>query len=388
VRKGGVIRLIGWGGGLCVALAAIAGGVWFFGAGSKAAQFGLYEQAAKTWSAAGRPSAATAETFRATVCAATPCVLVEAGGLAFVVGAGDGAAAGLARLGLLRPDLDGVVLTDINLVSIGGLADIRHDTWRAGRKTPLPVFGPPGIERVVDGVNSMLLASDILEAKTVTGPPLSPDGAPLAVGRSQGSEGVAGTVVFDSGVVAIRSFPVAEQPSSWVYRFDFNNQSLIVAGCGARQGDILAAARGASQANAILPAASEKMLEIDRAAASRARAGVPRELAPPGGQACLSHEDAIAALRDARLSGGLLAPLYPPAVGPAAVRTWRELVTAPPGLSVAAGEAGDSLNLSGDKPVIESLRRGGAAMASKAAANQPIEPASNEKSGPVKPGGP
>jgi hypothetical protein len=348
-----MMRLIGWGALLCVAFAALAWGVWSYALGRQDLQLELYERAAKSRHVAARLQPADAATFRATVCATTPCVLVEAGGLAFVVGAGDGAAERLSELGLLRPDLDGILLTDIGVGSIEGLPDLRHATWRAGRKAPLAVYGPPGAERVVDGVNLMMAASDIEESRMPSATPLSAGGALLVSGPEPGPEGLSGLTVFDSGVVKISSFPVAGQGASWVYRFDFNNQSLIVAGCAARATDILTAVRGARQAAAILPASSSRMLEIDRKAASASRSSVARPLAEPGGQTCLSQEDAIAAMRDAHLTGGLLAPLYPPISNPPALRAWRELVAPPEGLSLAPGEPGDQIDLSGQTPVIQ-----------------------------------
>jgi ribonuclease Z len=372
--KRGVARLIGLGAAGCVLLGGLAWAAWTFALDRHDDLFRGYERAAKARSSAARPQPASAETFRVTVCAATPCLLVEAGGLAFVVGAGDGAASDLAALGLLRPDLDGVLLMDIHLASIEGLPGLRHDTWHAGRRAPLPVYGPPGVERVVDGVNLMLAASDILESKTVASPPPSPDGAPLSVGLPPSSEGISGAAVFDSGVVAIRSFPVEGQGGGRVYRFDFNNRSLIVAGCAARSADILAAARGTRLAVAVLPAASRQMLEIDRSAAAAASSRVPQNLVQPGGSPCLSHDEAFEALRDARLSGGLLAPLYPPASTPAALATWRQKIAARSGLIVGVGEVGSAIDLTGEAPAIRTLRSIRKALSPKSAADPPVEP--------------
>src|SRR5262249_10187863 len=52
---------------------------------------------------------------------------------------------------LPRARLDGVLLTHFHSDHIGELGEVVLQSWVAGRRTPLPVYGPSGVEKVVDG---------------------------------------------------------------------------------------------------------------------------------------------------------------------------------------------------------------------------------------------
>jgi hypothetical protein len=297
-----------------------------------AGQFDAFERDAKARAEAERPQLATAEMFRATICASSPCILVEAGGLAFLVGAGEGAAEGLQSRGLMRPNLDGVLLADFELASVEGLPGLRQASLDAGRAEPLAVFGPDGALPVIDGANLMLTGT-------------TSDSARLTVGIEGEDQGLAGKVVFDSGVVTIRAF-TASEGASRVYRFDFNGKSLLIAGCAAKASDIVSASRGAKQAAAIIAASSPKLLEIERKAARTAGA-------PLRNGDCMSADEAVSAAKEARLSAGVLAPLIPAANDSASRQAWKEAATIPDGLLLAFGAPGTTLNLTLEKPVID-----------------------------------
>jgi len=260
-------------------------------------------------------------------------VLVEAGGLAFLVGAGAGAADGLVSRGLMRADLDGVLLTDFELSSIEGLPGLRRASLAAGRAEPLPVFGPDGALPAIDGANLMLTGT-------------THDSARLTVGVEGEEQGLEGKVVFDSGVLAIRAFATSEGGSR-IYRFDFSGRSLLIAGCKARPADLVAAARGAKQASAIIAASSAKMLEIERRAARTTGAPLRDEA-----ETCMSAEDIIETARNTRLSAGLFSPLVPAVADSRLKRAWEESATIPAGVNFAIGEPGAVLDLTAQTPAI------------------------------------
>jgi hypothetical protein len=322
---------------LIVALAAgaiaIGGGVWATAALQPGGGLGSFERDAKARAEAARPQRAAAGMFRATVCGASPCVLVEAGGLAFLVGGGAGAADGLVSRGLMRADLDGVLLTDYGLSTIEGLPGLRRASLAAGRAEPLPVFGPDGVLPAIDGANLMLTGT-------------THDAARLTVGIEGEDQGLEGKVVFDSGVVAIRAFSTAEGVSR-IYRFDFSGRSLLIAGCTARQADLVAAARGAKQASAIVAASSAKMLEIERKAARTTGAPLRDE-----SETCMTAEDIVETARNTRLSAGLFFPLVPAVADSRVKRAWEESATIPAGVNFAIGEPGAVLDLTAQTPVI------------------------------------
>jgi hypothetical protein len=329
VKRGALIAV------LVGAAVAIGGGVWASGM-LRPGGIAAFEQEAKARADAAKSQRASAGMFKATVCAMSPCVLVEAGGLAFLVGAGEGAAEGLVSRGLMRADLDGVLLTDITLTSIEGLSGLRMASLAAGRAEPLPVFGPDGIFPAIDGANLMLTGS-------------TSDRARLTAGIEGEDQGLAGKIVFDSGVVTVRAF-AEDADASRVYRIDFSGKSLLIAGCEATPAELVAAARGTKQVSAIVAAYSPRLREIEMQAAETA--GV----APPAGGACMAIEDAIAAAKEARLSAGLFWPLGPALDDSLLKRAWEEAATIPAGADLAVGEPGMVLDLTAEKPSIHPPR--------------------------------
>ncbi|MDP3495324.1 MAG: hypothetical protein Q8R82_19610 [Hyphomonadaceae bacterium] len=267
--------------------------------------------------AAARPNPANAESFRATVCSAGPCVLVEAGGLAILVGAGEGAADGLRARGLMRADLDAIVVPDLALDSIAGLPGLSQASLQAGRKEPLKVYGPAGIVPVIDGANLML-----------AGEP----GVRLGVGTDREDQGLEGLVVFDSGVVAVRAFGGRAMGEGRVYRVDFEGKSLIIAGCRAMAVEIVSAARGTQSAAGILAAGSSRLEDNQ--------------------DSCLPVGDVLAAAGQARLAAILLSPLRPSAAIPGSLNAWREVIAGERVAGAVAGGPGSVIDLSAEKPVV------------------------------------
>ena len=301
---------------IALAVVAVVGGVLLLVLKPGGAINGFVSDA-KARAAAARPNPANAEVFRATVCSAGPCVLVEAGGLAILVGAGEGAAAGLSARGLMRPDLDAIVLADLTLDSIAGLPGVAQGSLAEGRRESLRVYGPSGIVPVIDGVNLML-----------AGEP----GARLVVGTDKEDQGLEGLVVFDSGVVSVRAFGGQGVGEGRVYRVDFEGKSLVIAGCRARAAQIVSAARGTQKAAGILAAGSSRLED--------------------GRDQCLEAGDVLAAAGQARLDAVLLSPLRPSAAIPGALRAWRDVMAGEKADEAVVGGPGSVVDLSAEKPSV------------------------------------
>src|SRR3982750_2282908 len=74
-----------------------------------------------------------------------------AGGHFFIVDAGPGAVRNLGIWRLPLERLDGLLLTHFHSDHIGEVGEASTQSWIAGRKDALPVYGPPGVDRVVAG---------------------------------------------------------------------------------------------------------------------------------------------------------------------------------------------------------------------------------------------
>lgn len=303
--------------GTLAVVALVAG--WWLLANRPGAAVEAFTNGAKARTEAAKLRPAASEAFRATLCAAGPCVLVEAGGLTFVVGAGEGAAEGLTSRGLMRPDLDAVVLADLSVDSIQGLPGLARASLAAGRTQPLFVFGPAGIVPTIDGMN-LVLSGD--------------QAARLAVGADKEDQGLEGVVVFDSGVVAIRAFGGQARGESRVYRFDFEDKSLVITGCASRADQIVAAARGTLAVSGIIMPGASTLLPNDR-------------------QPCLDARAALEAGRQARLGAILVSPARPSVVIPGAMAAWKEIVAGEKVAGAVVGGPGSVLDLSGRDPVLK-----------------------------------
>ncbi len=292
-----------------LAVVAVAGGWWLLAQRGGGAVEAWQRDAGRN-AAVAKP--APAEAFRATLCEGGQCVLVEAGGLAFLFGAGEGAAESLGKLGLMRPDLDLVVLPDLDLESVAGLPGIARAAKRAGRNEALKVNGPDGLVAVVDGANLLGSADRAVR---------------LQVGADGLDEGMAGRIVFDSGVVVMRMFRSSDGRGR-VYRADFEGKSLVMAGCRAAPETIQAAVRGAQAAAGILWSGSTALAS--------------------GTQRCLDVSEILNVAAQGKLSAALIVP--DSAKG--AREAWRELIEAGPGSNARLGAGGGQIDLTGETPAI------------------------------------
>jgi hypothetical protein len=301
-----------------VAIAAVAGGWWLL-ANRPGAAMETFQQEQRRLAAAAQPLAASADAFRATVCADGPCVVIEAGGLTFVFGAGRGAAEGIRALGLMRPNIDALLLPDLSVGTVEGLPAIA--AAGAERREALKVYGPAGVLPVVDGAN--LIVSAAQQGR-------------LSAGIEGEDQGTSGRVLFDSGVVGIRAFGGNERGAGRVYRVDFDGRSLILAGCAALSAEILAAAREAKSPGAIVMAGSERLR------------GSPSH--------CAEVATVAKALGQANVQAGLVIPADPSGHIPGAAQAWRSVLGdhGAPGLQI--GLRGDIIDMAGDSPRLQTGR--------------------------------
>ena len=86
-----------------------------------------------------------------------PATLVRAGGLTFLFDAGRGVGLRLTASGVVAPMLTAVVLTHLHSDHITDLNDVITSRWvMSPAPNPMPIIGPVGTGRVVDGILMML----------------------------------------------------------------------------------------------------------------------------------------------------------------------------------------------------------------------------------------
>ncbi len=337
------MRLIGRLFVLFAVCALAAWAVWTFALDRSDMQRELFERAADARYREAQPKPVEAEAFRVTACKGAACVVVEAAGLTFLVGGGAGVADALFSAGLLRSNLDGVLLTGLSPGDTAGLADLAAALQAAGRTEPLPIYGAQGVLAVAEGADQFLRAGQMvwenIDAEDAEQVPALAAGGLVA-------DPAAEAPVFDSGVVQIwrRGAGIGQS----TFRIDYDGRSLVVAGCGATAGDIREAVRGTSRAFGVAAVASDWMLETEKTAA--ATSGLRRAHAGAEGAVCLTPETAITAAREARLSGLMMAPLKPAPGDGLTERLWREAVTAPADVAVVVAVGGERMDVTAAQP--------------------------------------
>ena len=91
--------------------------------------------------------------------ASGPCVVVIAGERMFVVDAGTDGLRNIGRMGMQAGEIEAVFITHYHSDHIDGLGELATIRWVANANTePLPVYGPEGITRVVNGFNAVYFA--------------------------------------------------------------------------------------------------------------------------------------------------------------------------------------------------------------------------------------
>ncbi len=162
-----------------------------------------------------------------------PCLLVIAGRHSFMVDAGTNGARNLTRMGFRLGTLEAILLTHFHSDHIDGLGETLTLRWVSNaNQQPTPVYGPPGVEQVVEGFNTAY-AQDAVYRTAHHGPAIVPPGGKGGVARPfpapQGDQGV---TVYERDGVKITAFHVDHSPIEPAvgYRFDYKGRSLVISG--------------------------------------------------------------------------------------------------------------------------------------------------------------
>jgi ribonuclease Z len=180
---------------------------------------------------------------------------VLAGGRIFIVDAGTGSFESLQRTGAPGDRVAAIFLTHFHSDHIGDLGEIDLGSWVGGRPAPLAVYGPSGVEAVVEGVNAAHAQDRLYRT--------AHHGKGVAEPRTKGLAALPfaqpGIVYNEDGLV-VTAFSVAHEPVTAAvgYRFDYKGRSVVISGDTAYSTSLVAAAKGAdllaheAQANAMV----------------------------------------------------------------------------------------------------------------------------------------
>ncbi len=172
---------------------------------------------------------------------AQACVAVLAGESLYLVDAGAGSAqvATLGQLPLER--MESAFLTHFHSDHIAALPEFNLNSWVAGRTVPLTVYGPPGVNEVVDGLNAAYRLD-----RTYRVAHHGEELLPPVLGAMEARVMEAGAVL-EMGELTVTSFTVNHDPvrPAVGYRFDYRGRSVVISGDATITPGLIEAATGA-----------------------------------------------------------------------------------------------------------------------------------------------
>jgi ribonuclease Z len=244
---------------------------------------------------------------------AGPCLAVVAGKRVFLVDAGEGAAETLSRGQLPAGRIEGVLLTHFHSDHIDGLGAVALQRWvGAPARTPMPLTGPQGVERVVAGLNEFYALDYGYRTAHHGAAVAPPEGAGFAARAIVFPEGQPQVVILDEGGLKITAFKVDHSPveNAVGYRFDYRGRSLVVTGDTAANPNVVTASRGADLLvhDALSPTLVARLQKASKAAGMDGRAKIMADI--PDYHA--SPEDAARQAKAAGVKALLLTHIVPP----------------------------------------------------------------------------
>lgn len=230
------------------------------------------------------------------------CVAVFAAGRFWIVDTGPGSWNRMAQLRIDGARIGGIFLTHFHSDHIGDLGEFNMNTWGTGRKAPLPVYGPPGVERVVAGFEEAYALDRGYRVAHHGADFMRPDVAPMVAVPIPGpAEGAGPAVVLDQDGLRVTAFAVHHDPvtPAYGYRFDYQGRSVVVSGDTAKTPALVTAAQGAdvlvheAQANHIVAIIGEAAAAGGRPRIAKIMGDIPSYHTSPVEAAEIANEAGV-----------------------------------------------------------------------------------------------
>ncbi len=162
-----------------------------------------------------------------------PCTAVIAGRRLFIVDVGSGASRVLSRMRIPQGEIEAVLLTHLHSDHIDGLGALLLQRWaNGGHASPLPILGPEGVERVVDGFNAAYQPSHRYRVAHHGEEVVPASGAGGVARPFPAPAAGVGEVLIDDGGLKVTAFRVPHEPVDPAvgYRFDYKGRSVLLSG--------------------------------------------------------------------------------------------------------------------------------------------------------------
>ena len=166
---------------------------------------------------------------------AQACIAVITPEHFYLIDSGAGSTDNINRLGLPTDRLQGLLLTHFHSDHIAEIYEVNLGSWVSGRPAPLTVYGPTGVDEVIDAVNAGYRLDRIYRTGH-HGEELLPPALGILEHKT-----IAPGVVREDGDLKITAY-VAEHPPiepAVGYRFDYRGRSVVISGDSNVNGDTL-----------------------------------------------------------------------------------------------------------------------------------------------------
>jgi ribonuclease Z len=159
------------------------------------------------------------------------CVGIIAGGEFMLFDAGEACIRRIELMDLPIDRITGIFITHLHSDHIGGLGQAINSSWIWGRTDKLEVYGPDGIEEVIDGITKTYMP-DIQIRTTVQGDDILDRDHAVAQAKLIDLKDSNSETVFERNGVVVKAFLVEHQPAepAFGFRIEYKGRSVVISG--------------------------------------------------------------------------------------------------------------------------------------------------------------
>lgn len=202
------------------------------------------------------------------------CTAIIAGGQFLLIDAGPASWRVVDGLNLPVASLSAVLVTHLHSDHIGELGEAVEQSWIAGRTRPLDVYGPPGIDEVMQGFAQVYAHDAGYRVLHHGADYMPPQGAQAVAHVLPAPQGTDRAPVFERDGLKVSVFRVDHAPIDFAYgyRIEYRGRVVAISGDTRKSDAVVANARGA---DLLLHEALSSEL-VDRASARAKELGLAR----------------------------------------------------------------------------------------------------------------
>jgi len=273
------------------------------------------------------------------------CTAVLAGGEFLLVDVGPGTLRNADLLNLPLGSLTGVFVTHFHSDHIGDLGEANFQSWAAGRQKKLEIYGPKGVEKIVQGF-TLAYEADIEYRIAHHGESAMPPDASKPVAKAipvQTPESA--ELCFDRNGLKVFAFAVDHFPAEPAlgYRFEYKGNKVVITGDTKKIQSLVLHARNADLL--VSEALSFKMTGIAQKILSEHGRTRPAKIMKDIPDYHMSPVQAAEVAREADVKKLVLNHIAPPVTNFLAKRVFMEGVREAYAGDIVLGEDGTSFEL-------------------------------------------